>query len=105
MQEIADWNGISIPVARSHGGVIAVADFADNVVRTGIAPWPPAPLVMKLYESRQKRAFATDDLHVLSKRIGIYSDVQSMHSEDALTWSFFGPLAWSGESTRVAWLN
>jgi len=106
MEQLADWNDQPIHIARSkRDKVIAVADWERNVIRTGVQPWPPAPLVQKLYESRQKRAFVDEDLSGLSAALGVYSDLQSMHSEDALTWSFFGPVAWAEEATRTAWLN
>lgn len=103
--ELADWNGRSIRVARSRGGVIATADFSDNLIRTATAPWPPPAVVQKLYESRQSRAFDPDGLAVAVKRLGIYSDLQSIHSEDAITWSYFGPLCLAGVEARVAFMD
>jgi hypothetical protein len=50
---IEDWNGRQIQIARSKGGVHAVCDFADNLIRDDRLPWPPPPVVQKLYESRQ----------------------------------------------------
>jgi hypothetical protein len=51
-ETIEDWNGREIAVVRSKGGVIAVCDF-DNLIRDDRLPWPPPPVVQKLYESRQ----------------------------------------------------
>src|SRR4051794_19777723 len=31
---LTDWTGRTIEVARSRGGVLAVADFSDNLIRT-----------------------------------------------------------------------
>ena len=47
-----DWNGREIEVAESAGGVELVADFDDNLIRDESRPWPPPPIVQKLYESR-----------------------------------------------------
>lgn len=35
-----------IPIARSKGGVKAVAHPFDNLIRTGIATWPPPEIVI-----------------------------------------------------------
>src|SRR6266571_1067849 len=61
MSLIADWRGREIQVARSSGGVLAVADPWDNVISTGVRPWPPLELVQKLYQSRQVQAFVDKD--------------------------------------------
>lgn len=50
-----DWNERDIEVARSKGGVIAVADVSDNLIRVSEVPWPPPAVVQKLYESRPTR--------------------------------------------------
>ena len=52
--------------------------------------WPPAPIVQKLYQSRQIGAFDPDQVAILTADLGYYCDLQSVHSEDAITWSFFG---------------
>jgi hypothetical protein len=103
--EIVDWNGRAIRVARSRGGVLATADFADNLIRTDTVPWPPPAVVQKLYESRQSRAFDADELAVVAERLGVYSDMQSIHSEDAITWNYFGPLAVEPPAARAAFLD
>jgi hypothetical protein len=99
-----DWNNREIEVATSRGGVVAVADYSDNLIRTA-EPWPPPPVVQKLYESRQSRAFDDEELSVLTGRTGIYSDLQSLNSEDAITWSYFGPLMFAPPRSRAAFLN
>lgn len=44
--------------------------------------------------------FLESELEILAKASGFYSDLQSMHSEDAITWSVFGPVAYADPSTR-----
>lgn len=100
-----DWNGREIEVARSRGGVLAAADFSDNLIRVDGIPWPPPSVVQKLYESRQARAFDGDELTVATRLLGVYSDLQSLHSEDAVTWSYFGPLTVASPGARAAFLN
>jgi hypothetical protein len=91
MATMPDWNGRDILVARSRGGVLAVADFSDNLIRVDGVPWPPPPVVQKLYESRQTRAFDGENLTTATGVLGVYSDLQSLHSEDAVTPSLLLP--------------
>jgi hypothetical protein len=102
---VEDWNGREIEVARSKGGVIAVADVSDNLIRVDEVPWPPPAIVQKLYESRQSRAFEGDQLEAATRALGVYSDLQSIHSEDAVTWSYFGPLAIQPSDVRGRFLE
>jgi hypothetical protein len=101
---INDWRGRAIEIAESVGGVRAVVDPWDNVISTGVRPWPVPELIQKIYQSRQTRAFR-DDQHVLAtSRLGFYSDVQSIHSEDAITWSVFGPVIYAVAPVREAFV-
>jgi hypothetical protein len=99
-ETLGDWNGRQIPVARTRGGVIVVLDPSDNLVRGGVVPWPPPEVVQKAYQSRQVRAFDAVTSGRATSKWGFYSDLQSLHSEDAITWSVFGPLVYSEPSTR-----
>jgi hypothetical protein len=98
---IHDWNGRPITIVRSRRGVKAAIDVYDNVIRTGIRPWPPSELVQKTYASEAIRAFSTEDLNSLTACLGHYSDLQSIHSEDALTWAVFGPIVYATRTTQV----
>lgn len=100
MKTISDWNGNSIQIVKSRGGVITTAVPEENLVRSGISPWPPAEIVQKLYQSRQLRAFDEDNSKVATNSLGFYTDLQSLHSEDAITWSVFGPLIYGDEKSR-----
>lgn len=95
-----NWNQQEVEGIRSKGGVIALADPFENLITTGVKPWPPSEIVQKLYQSRQIRAFAEDQKEILQKYKGYYSDLQSIHSEDAITWSVFGTVAHSQENIR-----
>jgi hypothetical protein len=96
-----DWRGIEVEAVRSAGGVLALADPWANVVRTGVVPWPPPELMQKLYQSRQVRAFREPDTTTVTKMLGFYSDLQSLHSEDAITWSVFGPIVYGPPDQRA----
>jgi hypothetical protein len=105
MSQLADWRGEQIGVARSTGGVLAVSDPWRNVISTGIRPWPPPELIQKVYQSRQTRAFVGLEREAATSGLGFYSDLQSMHSEDAITWSAFGPVIYGTASGRVAFVR
>lgn len=66
--------------------------------------WPPPEIVQKLYHSRQEHAFAEVDLAAVTRCLGFYSDLQSLNSEDAITWSLFGTLGSADESTKCAFV-
>jgi hypothetical protein len=92
-QKMKNWRQQEVDILTSKGGVIALANPYDNLVTTGVTPWPPSEVVQKLYQSRQTRAFSEDQKEILRKFNGYYSDLQSIHSEDAITWSVFGTVA------------
>ena len=101
---IKDWNGNEIACARSKGGVVVTSHPFDNLIRTGCHPWPPPELVQKLYQSRQVRAFSGDDHKTCTSGLAYYCDLQSLHSEDAITWSVFGTASRASQSDLEAWL-
>jgi hypothetical protein len=100
-----DWNGRAVSVARSKGGVKAVSHPYDNLIRTGFTAWPPPEIVQKLYKSRQARAFEGKDLEIATSGLNYYCDLQSLHSEDAITWSVFGTIARSPQNILETWVR
>jgi hypothetical protein len=105
MQTIEDWNRRRIDVAESGSGVRAVVHFADNLIRTSIQPWPPAEVVQKLYKSKHQSAFRDADRAAAIRVLTYYSDLQSLHSEDAITWSTFGPLIYGDSGARCRFVR
>jgi hypothetical protein len=100
-----DWNGREIQIARSKGGVLAALDPLDNLIRPAGMPWPPAEIVQKLYQSRQESAFDGLDAIAATCRLGYYCDLQSLRSEDAITWSVFGTVRHAEPQLRRQWLR
>jgi hypothetical protein len=100
-----DWNQNEIACARSSGGVTVTAHPFDNLIRTGCTPWPPPDIVQKLYQSRQIRAFSGENERTCTSGLGYYCDLQSVHSEDAITWSVFGTAARAPQSMLKTWLT
>lgn len=103
-ESMRDWNGKEIESAISKGGVRVVAHPFDNLISTGCLPWPPSEILQKLYKSRQVRAFHGDELAVCQSGIGYYCDLQSLNSEDAITWSVFGTVAREPRAQLQNWL-
>lgn len=99
-----NWNGTKIEVSRSKGGVLAVVNPFENLISTGIVPWPASEVVQKLYKSRQERAFEEVERRRVSGVLGFYCDLQSLRSEDAITWSVFGTAARSSPAGRAKYL-
>ena len=104
-EKIRDWNGKEVVATRSGDGVLVLADPFDNLVSTGIRPWPPAEIVQKLYKSGREWAFPAPSRSVVTAKLGYHCDLQSIHSEDALTWSVFGTVARAAEARRNRWVQ
>jgi hypothetical protein len=105
MPFVLDWVGNQIEVGYSHGGVMAVADFSRNFIRTRVPVWPPAAIVQKLYNSRLAYAFRGEAFEIVTRQLQYYCDLQSIHSEDAITWSFFGALTYLPAEEQAQALN
>ena len=104
--EVADWNKRTVQAAQSRGGVVALADFSENLVRVDNLPWPPPAIVQKLFRSiHETTAFSEEARSLLTSKLGFYTNLQSLHSEDAITWSFFGPLIAAPAVVRTDFLN
>ena len=97
IETIKNWNDQVIPVIRSAGGVLATHNPFDNLIHDNIFPFPTPEIVQKLYKSRQERAFNED----IKSSIGYYADLQSLNSEDAITWSVFGTLMYSDSQGAI----
>jgi hypothetical protein len=96
-----NWNGAPVAVRRSRGGVLTFERWDDNVL--GGPPWPNALLdQVRGYVARHAH-FADADAEALAAHLeGRISKFQSVNSEDAVTYSWFGhslalPLARAGQ--------
>jgi hypothetical protein len=109
MRTITSLDGRTIALRTSLGKKIPyVENWEDNVLRTpGQTPWPASLLKQVRGYPAQKRWFAPEDAEALAVRLGRISKFQSLNSEDAVTWSWFGTLGCASPSTRsavVQWL-
>ena len=86
-ETIKGWRGQQIVGARSRGSrVFAAFDWRDLVLM------PEPPIEKKAATpSRQAWSFAEEDRARLAERDGRYTDLQSVNSEDSVTWATFGP--------------
>src|SRR5207247_3920535 len=95
----------AIQVGESAGGVLATLDPLANLVRGGVPFWPAPELIQKLYASSLWRGKTAEDDHAVRQCLGHYCDLQSLNSEDAVTWSFFGPLIYGPAEWRQEFAN
>ena len=96
-----NWNGEPVAVRRSRGGVLTFENWQDNVL--GGPPWPEALLRQVRGYVAQRDHFSDDDADALAAQLnGRISKFQSINSEDAVTYSWFGTLAASSAETRRA---
>jgi len=102
---VKDWNGREIRYAVSSSGVIIVEDYRDNLIMGGISNWPPLEIVQKLVGRRGQARFMEGTTGIPDKVLGYYCDLQSLNSEDAITWSYFGVLSRRPEHLRIDFLN
>jgi hypothetical protein len=105
MRNIPHWTKANtLRVAESKGGVLVTTHPDDNVVRS-VRPWPPPELLQKYYASFRFDGRTPEDSEAARSGLGHYCDLQSLNSEDAVTWSFFGNLAYAQASDRLTVFN
>ena len=101
MRTERNWNGDDVTFAESKGRVLAFVDPLKGLLRGDVRVWPPPEIFQKLYKSIHERDYEEEDLQVVTQMMGHYCDLQSVTSEDAITWSVFGPLIYAEEAIRV----
>jgi hypothetical protein len=74
--------------------------YKDNLLIPENIACPPIEVGHKLVKSSHIKNFSSNDQILLKKRMGFYSDLQSIKSEDAVTWSSFGYLACQEQSKK-----
>ena len=102
---ITDWNGRDIPSAASKGGVIVFVDPLDNLISTNIHPWPTHEIIKKHDQKSRLSDFDDANRVLATKKLGYCCYLQSINSEDALTWSVFGTVSYHDVQTKIVWVN
>ena len=93
MTQIEHWSGQgAIACAESKGGVLVTVNPFDNLVTRGVSPWPSPEILQKLYARERFVGKTPEDEAAARQSLGHYCDLQSLNSEDAVTWSVIGPL-------------
>ena len=105
VETIENWNGQDIQVCQSKGGTTAICDYHDNLIIPDNVLFPLQDIVKKLYKSNHLRHFPESDHKALQETLGFYCDLQSVNSEDAITWSVFGTLNYYPLETRNQFIN
>ena len=91
-ETIPGWATEAVSVVRSSGGTLALLDYRDNFLSNLACPWPPPEISQKLFASKKISFFPEGSHSALTSKLGYYSDLQSVNSEDALTWNVFGSI-------------
>ena len=105
MREVRHWNEErTISLAESRGGVLVTTHPDNNMVRA-CSPWPTPELLQKYYASSKFEGLTREDSEAATLGLGHYTDLQSLNSEDAMTWSVFGNLAYAPASKRLSVFN
>lgn len=102
---LLDWNKKEILTAKSKGGKISVCNYENNLIILSSLVWPHPDILKKLYRSDNSKDFDQASLEALSAKLGFYCDLQSLRSEDAITWSIFGTLNYFSKNLQVAFVN
>jgi hypothetical protein len=79
-----------VEVIPSKGSSGAVVPIKDNILLPDSIEWPPSELIGKLYQSNHLGHFDEKYHGKLTQELGYYCDLESIRSEDAITWSLFG---------------
>ena len=95
----------TVETVKSKGGVEVALNVKENLLIDVSIPYPPPEILQKLYQSNHLGAFDIVTQDKLKANLGYYCDLQSLHSEDALTWSVFGNLAYSTNESKVRFLQ
>jgi hypothetical protein len=93
MIEVEHWrDGRTIRLAESRGGTRVTLHPSENLIRPAKVPWPVPELLQKYSASLRFRGATEEDDNAAREALGYYCDLQSLNSEDAITWGFVGPL-------------
>jgi len=100
-----NWKDKEIGVAKSKGGKISVCDYRDNLIIPVDSTWPHPDIVKKLCQSNHINDFDELERHELTRELGFYCGLQSLRSEDAITWSVFGTLHYFSKRYQIDFVN
>lgn len=105
MEFIPGWRTERVRVVRSESGTFALVDYRDNLLADDFQPWPPPEIAQKLSVSRKLEYFPLTERAALTATLGHYCDLQSVNSEDALTWNVFGRIGHESKERQAAFAS
>jgi hypothetical protein len=101
MRIVDHWiSGKTMHLAESKSGVRVTRSPIENVVLHDDRLLPPPELLQKFYKSVHFIGRTPEDEQLAREGLGYYCDIQSLNSEDAVTWSFFGTIAYMSMPDR-----
>lgn len=104
MNSIPHWSNESVlGVRQSKSGVVLLTNPLDGLISTGMPCWPTPEITQKLYKFDRLGGYTPEQLEPLTRVLGHFCALQSLHSEDAMTWGVFGPLVYASAETRERW--
>jgi hypothetical protein len=89
----------------SKGKSKSFVNLLDNLLIPPNSIFPPIEIVSKIVKSEHLKDFDAKYHNLLIGEKGFYSDLQSINSEDALTWSFFGYISKLDDAIRLKFFN
>jgi hypothetical protein len=89
----------------SKGSSGAVRSYKENLLIPEGVVFPTAELTSKLTKSGHGSDFADENRRELEADLGYYCDLQSIKSEDAITWSLFGYVGCQSQDIRDRFFN
>lgn len=92
-------------VIYSKGKSGAVSFYNQNLLIPDNVVFPTIEIISKLYKSKHLKDYSDESQKFLTKELGYYSDLQSIKSEDAITWSLFGFIAYQKDEIRLRFFN
>lgn len=101
MISIPHWfSGSPLETFISRSGVILLHHLLAGLPRTGIPVWPAPEVAQKRSKAELASSYSDAERAPLVEALGRYCSLQSMHSEDAMTWAAFGPLVYADQAQR-----
>jgi hypothetical protein len=93
MESIRHWRPRqTLTVAHSRSGIRVTDHPLKNLVQGPSSAWPTPELLQKYYANDRFKGQTPEDDAYARSGLGHYCDLQSLNSEDAITFSFFGNL-------------
>jgi hypothetical protein len=92
-------------IIRSKGNSKSYVDYLDNLICQPESIIPPIEIVSKIVKSDHIRDFEEEFHDELKGNKGFYCDLQSINSEDAITWSYFGYISKLNDKYRLEFFN